>query len=98
MSTKDRLIEKVAETFGKLGIHAECLRLEFPTGYWKAEDVYRWESYWRLSYQDGRQPECVTVNSWDTATECVKRGDIQITQDRKSAKWYEVNAPSSLVK
>ena len=98
MSTRDRLINKVAEAFAKLGIHAECLRMEFPTGYWKAADVYRWESYWRLSYADGRQPETATLNSWDTATECVKKGDMQIDKDRKSVKHYEVYAPSSLVK
>ncbi len=95
INPKEKLIKKLEFAFGKLGIFADNIKITFPEGFWKKADVYRWEGTARLSFQDGRPVKNVNIVSWDTATECVKLGDLLI-QEKCPWEW-EIHSPASLV-
>lgn len=94
-STGERLVEKLEAAFAKLGILAENISIDFPQGFWKQADVYRWEGYAKLYFQDGRDPKRVQIMSWDTATECVAKGEL-LLEERSFYEW-EIHSPASQV-
>jgi len=97
MTTTEKLEAKVQNAFAKLGIVAENFRVTYPKGVWKRADVYRWEGSIKLWYPDGRQPRRALINSWDSATRCVKKGEILLEEDENCYQWL-VWAPDSLIK
>lgn len=62
MSTKDRLAKLLATALSE-SVNAEMLHPV--AGFWKRQDVYRWESSSIGHY---------TVSSWCTMTDCVRHG------------------------
>jgi len=46
------------------------VRIMLPQGYWRKEDVYRWEAYAKIE----SFPTDVHIGCWDTVTKCVRQG------------------------
>lgn len=95
MNTTDKLILKIQKAFAKLGILADRIEITYPKGFWKKEDVYRLEGYAVLYYSDGRPHKRVQLNSWDTATDCISKGEL-LLEEIESWEW-QINSPSSQI-
>lgn len=95
MTTTEKLVEKLEAAFAKLDIVADRIEITYPQGYWKKEDVYRWEGSAVLHYSDGRDRKRVQINSWDTATECAAKGDL-LVEERQPWEW-EAHSPAAQV-
>lgn len=96
MTTTEKLIEKLEASFAKLGLMADNIRISYPQGFWKKEDCYRWEGSATLYYPDGRPHRRVQINSWDTATLCIAKGEL-LLKELEVYSW-EIWSPSSWIR
>jgi hypothetical protein len=74
--------EKLVELLEKQGFHVEFLTPV--SGFWKKQDVYRWEGVVTAPDRHGRY----SIGCWDTMTRCVRYG-IKVDYDHPT---YEVSA------
>lgn len=74
-------IERLEKLLSSLGFAVPVDAIRPVQGYWKKEDVFRWEA--RLSFE-GRD---VSVYSWNTVSDCVRYG---IELHRDSAYEFEI--------
>lgn len=64
--------------FGELDISPS--EFMFVSGGWKKLDVYRWEVWANLTRPDGFKLR-VSIGSYDTMSDCVKKEGVDITAD-----------------
>lgn len=74
-------LERLEKLLSDLGFAVPVDAIRPVQGYWKRQDVYRWEA--RLGFE-GRE---VSVCSWDTVSDCVRYG---IELHRDSAYEFEI--------
>lgn len=94
-SIRSRLVDHLLDAFTAAGKHAGIADddLQPARGHWRTSpyaDVYRWEAYIHLE----DVPHTVHLVSWDTMTECVKRG-VEVEWDPSILAW-DVTAKSRL--
>ena len=84
--TQSRLCDLLLDAFpeGELGLSPEDIIPE--RGYWthRHQDVQRWQAY-----GDDRRGHSVYMSSWNTMTECVRRG-IRVFKSKDGVSIYDV--------
>lgn len=68
MTRRKSRIERLEDALCDLGFGVERGAVKPVSGYWKKQDVFRWEA--RLHFE-GR---VVQVSSWETVSDCVRFG------------------------
>ena len=70
MTPKERLAKELTKILESIGHSVYPNRIHPVSGYWKKQDVYRWEAFTTPSGDVISK----AINSWDTITDCLKYG------------------------
>lgn len=81
-SVRERLASMITDAFRLEGLEVVPFdggSLIPVSGYWKKQDVYRWESLGLiLIYPETRKKLSLSVSGWDTMTRIVRSGGVEL--------------------
>lgn len=95
-SVRERLASMITDAFRLEGLEVvpfDGENLITVSGYWKQQDVYRWESVGlNLVNPETRRKIPMSVSGWDTMTRIVRSGGVELT--RIDLTMYEADLKS----
>jgi hypothetical protein len=97
LTVREKLVQMIAAELAVMGIQMEPFTgddLVPVTGYWKAQDCYRWEAVGlTFLHAETGNPMRLSLSSWETMTDIVRSKGVKIERTYRGLP-YEFEAHS----